>query len=166
MLSRLGGAAALPAYSDASVFPLRAGQILSEMRVLSTIRKSSSQIFFLFFQMLSPFPFSPPLPLETSYPIFSPTASMRALLHLPIHSHLPTLSSPTLGHLSSLHRTKDLCNICSWSHVYSFVDGLVPWSSWGDWLVDIAVLPVGLQSPSIPSVLSLTPLLGTLCSVQ
>ena len=29
-----------------------------------------------------------------------------------------------------------------------------------DWLVDIAVRLVGLQSPSIPSVLSLTPLLG------
>jgi hypothetical protein len=32
-------------------------------------------------------------------------------------------------------------------------------------LVDI-VLPVGLQSPSSPLALSLTPLLGTPCSVQ
>ena len=35
----------------------------------------------------------------------------------------------------------------------------------GVWLVDIAH-PVGLKTPSACSVLSLTPLLGTLCSVQ
>jgi hypothetical protein len=34
------------------------------------------------------------------------------------------------------------------------------------WLVDIVVLPVGLQTPSAPSVLSLTPPLGSPCSVQ
>jgi hypothetical protein len=33
---------------------------------------------------------------------------MRLIFHPPNHSHLPTLHSPTLGHLSSLHRTKDL----------------------------------------------------------
>ena len=33
-------------------------------------------------------------------------------------------------------------------------------------MVDIVVLPMGLQTPSAPSVLSLTPPLGTLCSVQ
>ena len=35
-------------------------------------------------------------------PIPSPTssASMRVFLHPPTHSHLPTLNSPTLGHLS------------------------------------------------------------------
>ena len=33
-------------------------------------------------------------------------------------------------------------------------------------MVDIVVLPMGLQTPSTPSVLSLTPLLGTLPSVQ
>ena len=36
----------------------------------------------------------------------------------------------------------------------------------GVWLVDIVVLSMGLQTPSTPSVPSLTPLLGTLCSVQ
>jgi hypothetical protein len=36
----------------------------------------------------------------------------------------------------------------------------------GVWLVDVVVLPMGLQTPSAPSVLSLTPPLGTLCSVQ
>jgi len=59
-----------------------------------------------------------------------------------------------------------LCYICSWSHgllhVHSLVGGLVPGSSGGIWLVDI-VLPMGLQ---IPSILSLTPALGTLFSVQ
>jgi hypothetical protein len=39
------------------------------------------------------------------------------------------------------------------------------WELWGVWLVDI-VLSVGLQIPSAPSVLSLTPPLGTPCSVQ
>jgi hypothetical protein len=34
------------------------------------------------------------------------------------------------------------------------------------WLVDNVVLPMGLQSPSAPSVLSLTPPLGSLCSVR
>jgi hypothetical protein len=43
---------------------------------------------------------------------------------------------------------------------------LSPWELWGFWWVDIVVLPMGLQSPSTPLVLSLTPLLGTPCSVQ
>ena len=33
-------------------------------------------------------------------------------------------------------------------------------------MFDIVVLPVGLQTPSVPSFLSLTPPLGTQCSVQ
>jgi hypothetical protein len=37
-----------------------------------------------------------------------------------------------------------------------------PWELWGFWLVDIVVLPMELQTPSAPSVLSLTPSLGTL----
>jgi hypothetical protein len=35
-----------------------------------------------------------------------------------------------------------------------------PWELWGVWLIDIFVLPVGLQTPSAPSVLSLSPALG------
>jgi hypothetical protein len=41
--------------------------------------------------------------------------------------------------------------------------------SLGDWsvsLVDIVVLPMGLQNPSAPSVLALTSLLQSLCSLQ
>jgi hypothetical protein len=51
--------------------------------------------------------------------------------------------------------------------VYSLVGSLVPGSSGGGgvWLVDI-LLPMGFQTPSGPSVLSLTPPLGTPCSVQ
>jgi hypothetical protein len=45
--------------------------------------------------------------------------------------------------------------------VYSLVGGLVPGNSGsGVCLVDIVVLPMGLQTPSAPSVLSLTPPLG------
>jgi hypothetical protein len=39
------------------------------------------------------------------------------------------------------------------------------WDLCGVWLVDIVVLPMGLQTPSTLSVLSLTPLWGTPCSV-
>jgi hypothetical protein len=35
-----------------------------------------------------------------------------------------------------------------------------PWNLWGVWLVDIIVLSMELQTPSAPSVLSLTPPLG------
>jgi len=41
-----------------------------------------------------------------------------------------------------------------------------PWELWGVWLVHIVVLLMGLQTPSAPSVLSLTPSLGSLCSVR
>jgi hypothetical protein len=65
-----------------------------------------------------------------------------------------------------------LCYICIWSHgflhVYSSVAGLVCESSggWGFCFVHIAVLPIGLQTCSAPSVLLLTPPLGSPCSVQ
>jgi hypothetical protein len=63
-------------------------------------------IFFIYISNVIPFPHFPNL--ETPYPIFPPPASMRVFLYPPTHSHIPTLSSPTLGHLFSLHRTKDL----------------------------------------------------------
>ena len=85
----------------------------------------------------------------------------------------PTLDSPTLGHLLSLHRTKDLCSHWCLPRLYMQLElcvllgwWLSPWELWGIWLVDIVVLPMGLQTPSAPSVLSLTPPLGTPCSVQ
>jgi hypothetical protein len=45
--------------------------------------------------------------------------------------------------------------------VYSLLGGLVSGSSGGHLVVDIVVLPIGLQTHSVPSVLSLTPPLGT-----
>jgi hypothetical protein len=41
-----------------------------------------------------------------------------------------------------------------------------PWDFWRVWLVNIVALPMGLKTSSAASVLSLTPPLGTLCSVQ
>jgi hypothetical protein len=41
-----------------------------------------------------------------------------------------------------------------------------PWEFWGVWLLDLVVLPMALQTLTAPSVLSLSPPLGTLCSVQ
>jgi len=98
----------------------------------------------------------------------------------PTHSDLNTLTLPYSREMS-LHGTKGLssywyltrpilCYICDWSHgplhVYSLVGGLVPGNSGGVWLVDIVVLPLVLQTPSAPSVLSLTPPLDSPCSVQ
>jgi hypothetical protein len=101
---------------------------------------------------------------------------MRMFLHPPTHSHLRSLYSPALGgggiyrsfigprtspptdawHL--LHMQLEPCvRLCWW---------LRPWELWGVWLVDIVVLPLGLQTPSTPLVPSLTPLLGTPHSVQ
>ena len=47
-----------------------------------------------------------------------------------------------------------------------FVWLLIPWELWGFWLGDIVLLPMGLQTPSVPSCLSLTPSLGNQCSIQ
>jgi hypothetical protein len=65
-----------------------------------------------------------------------------------------------------------LCHICSWRshgslHPYTLVGGLVPGILGGGcWLSHIVVPPMGLQTPSVPWVLSLAPPLWTLCSVQ
>ena len=40
-----------------------------------------------------------------------------------------------------------------------------PWELWGYWLVHIVVPPMRLQTPSAPTILSLTPPLGTPCLV-
>jgi hypothetical protein len=96
--------------------------------------------------MLSPLLVSP---LETSYPILPPPASVRVLPHPSTHFCLPALAFPYTGE-SNLHRTKGLspidankailCYICGWSHgslhVYSLVGGLVPGSSGGSgWFI-------------------------------
>jgi len=59
-----------------------------------------------------------------------------------------------------------LCYICGCNHkflhVYTLAGGLVPESSGGAWLVDFVVLLMVLQTPSAPSVFSLTPPFGPL----
>jgi hypothetical protein len=61
-----------------------------------------------------------------------------------------------------------LCYICGSSHesthVCSLLGGLVPGSSGGIWLADIVILLMKLQTPSAPSVFSLTLPLGSPCS--
>jgi hypothetical protein len=94
-------------------------------------------------------------------------ASTRVIFHPPTHP-------PPYGETSSLHKIQGfphplmpvkaiLFYICSWSHgslhLYSLVGG--PWERLGVWLVDIVVLPMGLQTPSAPSVLPLPPPLGS-----
>ena len=91
---------------------------------------------------------------------------------LPAHPLLPYQPSIPLpweppqnqgAPLSVMPHKAILCDISSWSHgspdVYSLAGGLVPGSS-----VDIVVLPMGLQIPLAPSVL--TSPLGSPSSVQ
>jgi len=62
-----------------------------------------------------------------------------------------------------------LCYICSWSHgsLHVLIGWLFSaWELWSVWLVDIVVLPTGLQTPSVPSGLSLIPPLESPYSVQ
>jgi hypothetical protein len=47
-----------------------------------------------------------------------------------------------------------------------FLWWFIPRNLWGYWLVHIVVLPMGLQTPSAPWILSLAPPLGTLCFIQ
>ena len=62
-------------------------------------------IFSLFIlQMLSPFQVSLPPRNTLSHP---PSPCFNESVPPPIHSHFPTLISPTLGHLSNLYRAKD-----------------------------------------------------------
>jgi hypothetical protein len=93
---------------------------------------------------LSQFPSLP----ETPYHILPPPASMRVFFYSPIHpfpSPCPQFPytgasiEPSLDQGPLLPLTNDkaiLCYICSWSHVYFFVDGLVPGSPGGSgWLI-------------------------------
>jgi len=107
-----------------------------------------------------------------------PPASMRVLLHPPTHSCLTMLAFPYTGE-TSLHRTKDLpshwclTRLSSATYaaeamgpsMYILFDWFGPWELWEVWLVN-SVLPVGLQTPSAPTVLALTPPSGSLHSVD
>jgi hypothetical protein len=117
-----------------------------------------------FYLHITPIPY--PLPLWGS-----PT-------HHPLLPHRPSIPlhwgikpSQDQGPLLPLMPYKViLCYICSWSHgslhVYSLVGGLVlEISRESGWLI-FFVLPMGLQTPSAPSVLPLTPPLEPLGSLQ
>ena len=106
----------------------------------------------------------------------SPT-SMRVLTYPPTHSCLTALAFQYAS-ASSFHRTKGIpyhwCKIKQSSAtyamgssmcMYSLVGDLAPGSSREIWLVDIVVLPMGLQTPWATLVLPLTLPLGSLCSV-
>jgi hypothetical protein len=115
--------------------------------------------FYLHFKFI-PFPHFPSttttpipslLPLPTN-PLTSPCPG------IPLHWDPSQDQRPLL---SLMYPKSILCYICGWSleshHVYSLVCGY--------WLVHIVVPPIGLQTPSAPSVLSLAPPLGALCSI-
>jgi hypothetical protein len=122
-------------------------------------------IFYLFtFQMLSPFPDSPP---ETPYPIPHSLLLWGCSRTHPLPSPHPGIplhwgiepSQDQGPPLSLMPNKAILCYICGWGHgllhVYSLVGGLVSGSSGGGGtlLFDNVVLTMELQTPSTPSVL-------------
>jgi hypothetical protein len=120
-------------------------------------------LFFFTLQHLPP-------PQETSYPIlliwgYSPTDPPTPASP-PWHSSTRGIDpSQDQGPLPLMPDKAILFYISDWSHgslhVYSLVGGLVPGSTLGSgWLLLFFNQPE-LQTPSTPSVLSLTPLLGT-----
>jgi hypothetical protein len=122
-------------------------------------------------QNLSPFLISPP---KAPYS-FPPSPS--SLTH-PFPASL-TWHSPTLGHRAVTRpRTSPLIDVPQgramlhmplepWDPpCVPFGWWFSPWELWGNWLDHIVVPPMGLQTLSVPYILSLAPPLGTLCSVQ
>jgi hypothetical protein len=96
---------------------------------------------------------------------------MRVCPYPSTHSRLLALAFPNTG-VSSLHRTKGLSSHWCPTRLHMRLEPWVPpfvlfgwwfslWELWSIWLVAIVVLPMRLQTPSAPSVLSLTPPLGT-----
>jgi hypothetical protein len=75
--------------------------------------------------------------LPIPYHILPPLASIRVFLHPPTPSSLPSISihwgiyPAFIESRTSPYIVAVLCYICSWSYVYSFVDGLVVTGSSG-----------------------------------
>ena len=127
--------------------------------------------------MLSPFPVSP---LETPYLILPLPTSMRMVPHR-LTPATPPWHSSTLGH-QAFREQRASPPIVMWQgqpllHMWlepwvppwiHFGWWFSPWKIWGEWgLVGwYYCSSYGLQTPSAPSVFSLTPPLGTQCSVQ
>ena len=122
------------------------------------------------FQMLSPFLVSSP---KIPYSLSTPPSPQ------PTHSHFLNWNFPILGH-RIFTRSRASPPTDGWlghplPHMQLETQVLPcvffdccfsPRELWGYCLVHIVVLPIGLQTPSAPWVLSLSPTLGTLWSVQ
>ena len=126
--------------------------------------------------MLSPSHVSP---LEPHYPIL-PTL----LLWVYSYSHPPIPSSllwhsPTLGNQAFIEPRASpptdvkQCHLLLHMQLESWVPPCIlfgwwfsSWELWVIWLVNIIVLPMGLQTPSAPLGISLTHPLGSQCLVQ
>ena len=131
-------------------------------------------IFFIYISNVIPFPRSPsenPLSNPPSPCFYKGVPSTHSPTPASLSWHSPTLGHPAFtgprasppidawqGH-PLLHMRLEPwvppCVLFGW--------WFSPWELWGVWLVDIVVLPMGLQTPSAPSVLPLTPPLGSLC---
>ena len=126
--------------------------------------------------MLSPVPVSQKPPITSSLPCFY--EGVQPPTHVPtpscLHWHFPTLgygaftlprAFPPTDAWQDHHLLHMLLEPCV---LLCILLGLwfSPCEQWGVCLVDIVVLPERLQTPSAPSVLSLTPPLWTLCLVQ
>jgi hypothetical protein len=123
--------------------------------------------------MLFPFQVSPP---QTSHPIHPPLCLYEGI---PPYSCLNALAFPC-AEVSSLHRTKGLPPIDARSShpllhkqlelwappCVLFGWWFTPWEIWVVRLVDTVVFPMGLQTPSAPSVCPPTLPLGSLGSVE
>ena len=127
-------------------------------------------IFFIYISNVIPFPSFPSKnPLSSPYSPLLPKPPTS--ISWPRHSTMlgyrnftgPRASPPTDDHLGYplLHMQRE-----PQVPLYVFFDWwLSPRELWGYWLVNIIVPPKGLQTPSVPSVLSPAPSLGTLSSV-
>ena len=109
--------------------PLPSSDNLSHLTQRSSSEMCHRMLYFLkifyWFLHFKYYALSVSPPPEIPYPILSPPASMRMFLHSPTHSHLPVFNSTILGHLSSLHRTKDLS-----SHWWPIRPSSATYASW------------------------------------
>lgn len=118
------------------------------------------------------------LPLR-KHPHISPSSCLYEDAPPTTPSCLPTLALHYTG-APNLGRTMTIPPTDAWQGHPLLHMWLEPWVAscvlfgwwfspselWGIWLVDIVVFPMMLQTPSAPSVLSLSPPLGTLFLVQ
>jgi hypothetical protein len=154
--------------SPATVGKASVIQLLTTLSIEESFFFNSYWIFSLFtFQMLSPFPVSP-LP-KIPYPNFPPPVSIWGCssTYPPISTSMPSIPLHWGIYLVFIGRQISPIDTRQGHHLlhmqleprllHHWCLGL--WELWGIWLVDIVVLPMGLQTTSTHSVLPLTPLL-------